>query len=88
MYLIILIKLRVKMSLTFYLTSCYEKIMIEVETKIFMIVLSIQSVFNVVCFSDLFQIYSLHAVQELLTDKEKVSCEAEQYNAGDVRVHR
>jgi hypothetical protein len=32
--------------------------------------------------------YSLHAIQELLTDKEDVLDETQQYNTGDTRVYR
>jgi hypothetical protein len=36
---------------------------------------------------DVFICYSLHTVEELLTDKEEICGKAQQDNAGDTRVH-
>jgi len=35
-----------------------------------------------------FRCYSLHAIQELLTDKEEVLGETQQDNTGDTRIYR
>jgi hypothetical protein len=70
----------------FKLTSRHEND--ETEIEIFMISVSIQPVSKMKYFNHFFKMYSLHAVQELLADKEKVCCKAEQDNAGDTRVDR
>lgn len=53
-----------------------------------MISVYIQCALKVTYFKHFFKMCSLYAVEELLTDEEKVCCEAEQDNARDTGVNR